>query len=292
MDELDAFWNRLRGVISPQTPESDCIFLKDDITPHTPLSDSATMFDTLASTPLWVMPSAEYQVTPDPQVAQDALGAKPAKSPAVDNVITKFKMHLNPDEVLDLEAICQKTKNARYDPRRFPAVFVSVFNKGVASIFKNGIINAQASSVEDSHIVGRKILLVIRKIFPDQFPNSRKIRVSDEISVVHAQAASGFKISIESISVAWPSVSSYEPEAYAGLVFRMLQPKVTALIFVSGSIRLIGKSEEDIKTAMKNLEAMLPDFKCKGVPPKAKSCIVKKKKTKTKKGLGKNKKVC
>lgn len=37
-----------------------------------------------------------------------------------------------------------------------------------------------------------------------------------------------------------PAVAQYEPELFPGLIYRMLQPKVVLLIFVSGKVVLTG----------------------------------------------------
>jgi len=53
----------------------------------------------------------------------------------------------------------------------------------------------------------------------------------------------------------------YEPEQFPGLVYRIADPKIVALIFSSGKVILTGgKSIDDVKSAvdhiMKNLEYM------------------------------------
>lgn len=46
--------------------------------------------------------------------------------------------------------------------------------------------------------------------------------------------------------------SSYEPEVFPGLIFRMMSPKVVLLIFMSGKIVLTGaKTREEIDLAYK-----------------------------------------
>lgn len=40
------------------------------------------------------------------------------------------------------------------------------------------------------------------------------------------------------------SVSSYEPELFPGLIYRMVKPRIVLLIFVSGKVVLTGKETQ------------------------------------------------
>ena len=54
------------------------------------------------------------------------------------------------------------------------------------------------------------------------------------------------------------AVSTYEPEVFPGLIFRMEQPKVVMLIFTSGKIVLTGaKTREDIEIAYERIHPTL-----------------------------------
>ena len=54
------------------------------------------------------------------------------------------------------------------------------------------------------------------------------------------------------------SYSTYEPELFPGLIYRMYDPKVVLLIFVSGKLVLTGaKSREDIERALSNIYPLL-----------------------------------
>lgn len=54
----------------------------------------------------------------------------------------------------------------------------------------------------------------------------------------------------------------YEPELFPGLIYRMINPKVVLLIFVSGKIVLTGaKEREQIYEAFENMYPVLGEFK-------------------------------
>lgn len=56
--------------------------------------------------------------------------------------------------------------------------------------------------------------------------------------------------------------SSYEPELFPGLIYRMASPKIVLLIFVSGKIVLTGAKERvQIYEAFENIYPVLQVFK-------------------------------
>jgi transcription initiation factor TFIID TATA-box-binding protein len=56
-----------------------------------------------------------------------------------------------------------------------------------------------------------------------------------------------FPISLEHLSNSHQQFSTYEPELFPGLIYRMIEPKIVLLIFASGKIVLTGaKTRDDI----------------------------------------------
>ncbi|KAE8705554.1 TATA-box-binding protein [Hibiscus syriacus] len=55
---------------------------------------------------------------------------------------------------------------------------------------------------------------------------------------------------------------SYEPELFPGLIYRMKQPKIVLLIFVSGKIVITGaKVRDETYTAFENIYPVLTEFR-------------------------------
>lgn len=58
------------------------------------------------------------------------------------------------------------------------------------------------------------------------------------------------------------SIPQYEPELFPGLIYRMSDPKVCLLIFVSGKVVLTGaKSKTDIDNAYRKIYPELVKYK-------------------------------
>ena len=73
-----------------------------------------------------------------------------------------------------------------------------------------------------------------------------------------------FPIDLEQIAHKHNQYCSYEPEVFPGLVYRMLEPKIVLLIFVSGKVVITGaRSRENIDEAFDKIYPMLESAKKK-----------------------------
>lgn len=61
-----------------------------------------------------------------------------------------------------------------------------------------------------------------------------------KIQNIVASCDIGHTLDLEYVSNKYSEFCSYEPEVFPGLVFRMLDPKLVVLIFVSGKIVFTG----------------------------------------------------
>lgn len=72
----------------------------------------------------------------------------------------------------------------------------------------------------------------------------------------------GFPIRLEGVAFAHPTFSSYEPELFPGLIYRLVQPRVVLLIFVSGKVVITGaKTEEQLVEGLKKVFPVLMEFR-------------------------------
>ena len=78
----------------------------------------------------------------------------------------------------------------------------------------------------------------------------------------------GFPIRLEGLVYAHSQFASYEPELFPGLVYRLVNPRVVFLIFVSGKVVITGaKKESDLSSALTKLYPVLVEFKKTHVAP-------------------------
>mmetsp|Transcript_16264 Transcript_16264/g.15599 ORF Transcript_16264/g.15599 Transcript_16264/m.15599 type:complete len:226 (+) Transcript_16264:97-774(+) len=151
---------------------------------------------------------------------------------------------------LDLDKITSTARNAEYNPKRFQAVIVRIREpKTTALIFASGkMIITGAKTVTDSRNAALKFTAIIQKVgFPATFKDFK-------VQNLTATCDAGFPIRLEGLIYAHSTCATYEPELFPGLVYRMVEPKVSLLIFVSGKIVLTGaKTVEQLTSAFSNI---------------------------------------
>lgn len=212
--------------------------------------------------PLAVVPS---QADPDADGEENAAHAdEPTRAeafrhasgiiPTLQNIVST----VNLDCKLDLKTIALKARNAEYNPKRFAAVIMRIREpKTTALIFASGkMVCTGAKSEELSRIAARKYAKIIQKLdFPATFKDFKIQNIVGSCDVK-------FPIRLEGLAYAHGHFSSYEPELFPGLIYRMASPKIVLLIFVSGKIVLTGAKERvQIYEAFENIYPVLQVFK-------------------------------
>ncbi|KYQ91229.1 TATA-binding protein [Tieghemostelium lacteum] len=174
--------------------------------------------------------------------------------PTLQNIVSTVNMATE----LDLKVIALNARNAEYNPKRFAAVILRIREpKTTALIFKSGkMVCTGAKSEESSRLAARKYARIIQKLdFPAKFQDFKIQNIVGSCDVK-------FPIKLERLHDAHTSFTNYEPEIFPGLIYKMIQPKVVLLIFVSGKIVLTGaKVREEIYEAFENIYPVLTAFK-------------------------------
>ena len=180
------------------------------------------------------------------------------KRPQLQNIVSTADLKCK----LDLRTIALKARNAEYNPKRFAAVIMRIREpKTTALIFASGkMVCTGAKSEEDSKKAARQYAKIIQKLNYDVKFSSFKIQ-----NIV-GSCDVGFKISLEGLSTQ-NKYCSYEPEVFPGLIYKMIEPKIVLLIFVSGKIVLTGAKERNqIYDAFKKILPVLQKHKKKELP--------------------------
>ncbi|KAJ4963184.1 hypothetical protein NE237_023123 [Protea cynaroides] len=174
--------------------------------------------------------------------------------PTLQNIVST----VNLDCKLDLKAIALQARNAEYNPKRFAAVIMRIREpKTTALIFASGkMVCTGAKSEQESKLAARKYARIIQKLgFPAKFKDFKIQNIVGSCDVK-------FPIRLEGLAYSHGAFSSYEPELFPGLIYRMKQPKIVLLIFVSGKIVLTGaKVRDETYTAFENIYPVLTEFR-------------------------------
>lgn len=112
-----------------------------------------------------------------------------------------------------------------------------------------------AKSEEQSKLAARKYARIVQKLgFQAKFTDFKIQNIVGSCDVK-------FPVRLEGLAYAHGHFSSYEPELFPGLIYRMVKPKIVLLIFVSGKIVLTGaKVREDIYQAFENIYPVLTGY--------------------------------
>ncbi|CAJ0964849.1 unnamed protein product, partial [Ranitomeya imitator] len=143
---------------------------------------------------------------------------------------------------LDLKKIALHARNAEYNPKRFAAVIMRIREpRTTALIFSSGkMVCTGAKSEEQSRLAARKYARIVQKLgFPARFLD---FKIQNMVGSCDVR----FPIRLEGLVLTHQQFSSYEPELFPGLIYRMVKPRIVLLIFVSGKVVLTGKVLDSI----------------------------------------------
>jgi len=198
-----------------------------------------------------LVPSVSTQVSAGVDLARHPSGI----IPVLQNIVATVNLECR----LDLKTIALHARNAEYNPKRFAAVIMRIREpKTTALIFASGkMVITGAKSEKLSRLAARKYARIIQKVgFKDTKFQDFKIQ-----NIVGSCDVK-FPIRLEGLAYEHEDYSSYEPELFPGLIYRMVQPKIVLLIFVSGKVVLTGaKTRDEIYEAFENIYPVLTEFR-------------------------------
>ncbi|XP_055455734.1 TATA box-binding protein-like 2 [Psammomys obesus] len=174
--------------------------------------------------------------------------------PQLQNVVSTANLACR----LDLRKIALNAKNTEYNPKRFAAVIMRIREpRTTALIFSSGkLVCTGAKSEEESRLAARKYARVVQKLgFPARFLN---FKIQNMVGSCDVK----FPIRLEILALTHQQFSSYEPELFPGLIYKMVKPQVVLLIFTSGKVVLTGAKERSaIYEAFENMYPILESVK-------------------------------
>ncbi|XP_017274278.1 TATA-box-binding protein [Kryptolebias marmoratus] len=200
-------------------------------------------------------PLSNIPVTPMTPIAP----ATPASEssgivPQLQNIVSTVNLGCK----LDLKTIALRARNAEYNPKRFAAVIMRIREpRTTALIFSSGkMVCTGAKSEEQSRLAARKYARVVQKLgFPAKFLD---FKIQNMVGSCDVK----FPIRLEGLVLTHQQFSSYEPELFPGLIYRMIKPRIVLLIFVSGKVVLTGaKVRAEIYDAFENIYPILKGFR-------------------------------
>lgn len=174
--------------------------------------------------------------------------------PKLQNIVSTVNLGCK----LDLKKIALHARNAEYNPKRFAAVIMRIREpRTTALIFSSGkMVCTGAKSEDESRLAARKYARIVQKLgFDAKFLD---FKIQNMVGSCDVK----FPIRLEGLVLTHSQFSSYEPELFPGLIYRMVKPRIVLLIFVSGKVVLTGaKVRNEILEAFENIYPILKGFR-------------------------------
>lgn len=150
---------------------------------------------------------------------------------------------------LDLQSVAMDLEGADYDPEQFPGlVYRTQEPKSAALIFRSGkIVCTGAKSTDDVH---ESLEIVFDKLRELQIPVDDDPEITVQNIVTSADLGENLNLNAIAIGLGLENIE-YEPEQFPGLVYRLDEPSVVALLFGSGKLVITGgKQPTDAEAAV------------------------------------------
>ncbi|EKX72085.1 transcription factor TFIID or TATA-binding protein, TBP, putative [Theileria equi strain WA] len=176
-------------------------------------------------------------------------------TPVVQNIVAS--VHLGRE--LDLREIAISTRNAEYNPKKFNALVLRMHNpKCTGLIFRTGrIIITGSRTTEAARLGAKRMAKIIRRVLGGDDFAFRNFKIENIIATFNCNVP----IRLEVLSSEHEDLCNYEPEFFAGLVFRFSltdTSEAVLLIFVSGNVIITGcKSMEEVHHVFNTMHPIL-----------------------------------
>ncbi len=157
---------------------------------------------------------------------------------------------------LDLNAIVLALKGAEYEPEKFPGIVYRLKDpKTTTLIFRSGKV--VCTGAKSDAAVKEAINVVVGNLADAGFEVMKDPEVTVQNMVATVDLKAKLNLTTIALSLGMENVE-YEPDQFPGLVYRIDDPKVVALLFTSGKVVCTGaKKREDIVRAVERIQTEL-----------------------------------
>ncbi|SHH08490.1 TATA-box-binding protein [Halobaculum gomorrense] len=160
--------------------------------------------------------------------------ADPTESINIENVVASTGI----DQELDLQTVAMDLEGADYDPEQFPGlVYRTADPKSAALIFRSGKIVCTGAKSTDA--VHEALHMVFDELRALDIPIDEDPEITVQNIVTSADLGADLNLNAIAIGLGLENIE-YEPEQFPGLVYRIDDPDVVALLFGSGKLVITG----------------------------------------------------
>jgi len=157
---------------------------------------------------------------------------------------------------IDLEMLIGKMENYELNKKRFPGAVLRLLNPKVAVlVFSSGKVVITGAKSPEDFVQSQDILIQKMKTAGVICHDTPDLAVTNMVCSYDLEKSINLNKVVITLNL---EHIEYEPEQFPGLVYRISDPKIVALLFSSGKIILTGgKTMGDIEKGVAFLKQML-----------------------------------
>jgi transcription initiation factor TFIID TATA-box-binding protein len=177
------------------------------------------------------------------------------QSPKIENIVASGSIA----DSIDLEMLSARMKNYDLNKKRFPGAVLRLQDpKITVLIFSSGKVVMTGAKSHDEFVRGLDNLIQKMKEAGVICYDTPVVAITNMVCSFDI----GKYINLNKVVITLNLENiEYEPEQFPGLVYRIKDPKIVALLFSSGKIILTGgKTMDEIERGVAVLERMLDNF--------------------------------
>ncbi|KAH7645738.1 tata-box binding protein [Dermatophagoides farinae] len=174
--------------------------------------------------------------------------------PVVHNIVATANFNCR----LELSKIVTRVRNAEYNPKRFCAVIMRIFEpRTTAMLFASGkIVVTGAKNERLACLACRKYGRIVQKLGYDV--KFSEFKVQNIVSTVDMK----FPIRLDKLAIYHGQFCTYDPDFFPALIYRMVRPRTVLLIFVSGKLIITGaRSRTEMMETMEHIGPVLCSYR-------------------------------
>ncbi|RLG12728.1 TATA-box-binding protein [Candidatus Pacearchaeota archaeon] len=184
--------------------------------------------------------------------------AKKASTYKIQNIVATASL----GKPAPLTKLARTQPNTEYNPQTFPGLVLRIKKpKSAVLVFSSGnIVCTGTKSVAQVREVIQEVIKQLRKI-------NVKITTKPKITVQNIVASGeiNLKLNLNFLALEMEN-TEYEPEQFPGLVYKLIEPNATFLLFSNGKLVCTGtKNRKQLDFSMnqllKNVKAALKNYK-------------------------------
>lgn len=154
------------------------------------------------------------------------------------------------EKEIPLTKLAKTLSNTEYNPEQFPGLVLRIKKpKSAVLVFSSGnLVCTGTKSIKQVKEVIREVIKQVRKI-------NVKVTIVPKITVQNIVASGSINVNLNLNFLALELENTeYEPEQFPGLVYKLVEPNATFLLFSNGKLVCTGtKNKAQLEDSMKQL---------------------------------------